>query len=117
MCIKPTSYYKFLPLQLAYGQELNIFYLRIFGCVAYILIALLWCTKMDLQRRLGIYIGYDFSSIVKYIELMTRDVCTAYFVNCYFGELIFQTLGGEKEKQLVKKNMWNNLSCPDYHTK
>ena len=39
--IRPTSYQKFSPLQLIFGQEPNIAYLRIFGCAVYVLIALL----------------------------------------------------------------------------
>ena len=34
--IKPISYYKFSPLQLAFGQGPNIFHLIIFGCVIYV---------------------------------------------------------------------------------
>ena len=34
--IRPTSYHKFSPLQLAFGQEPNISHLRIFGCVVYV---------------------------------------------------------------------------------
>ena len=57
---------------------------------------------MGLRRRLGIYVGYDFPSIVKYLEPITRDVFIACFVYSHFNESIFPTLRREKEKQLVK---------------
>ena len=36
VCIRPTSYQKFSPLQLSSGQEPNISHLRVFGCGVYI---------------------------------------------------------------------------------
>ena len=41
---------------------------------------------MGLQRRLGIYVGYDSPSIIKYLEPSTRDLFTARFVNSHFDE-------------------------------
>ena len=58
---------------------------------------------MGPHRRLGIYVGYDSPSMVKYLEVMTRNVLMACFVNCHFDESNFPTLRGEKEKQLVKE--------------
>ena len=37
--IRPSSYHKYSPLQLALGQVPNISHLRIFGCVVYVPIA------------------------------------------------------------------------------
>ena len=37
----------------------------------------------------------------------------ACFTNCHFDESILLTLKGEKEKQLLKEIMWNNLSYLD----
>ena len=94
--IRPTSYHKFSLLQLAYGQEPNISHFKIFGCVVYVLIAPPQCIKMGSQRRLGIYVGYDSTSIIKYLEVVTRDVFTTCFVD-YFDESNFPKLG-EKRK-------------------
>ena len=44
--IRPTSYHKFSPLQLAFGQEPNISHLRIFGCAVFVPIAPPQITKM-----------------------------------------------------------------------
>jgi transposase InsO family protein len=37
--IRPTSYQKYSPLQLTFGQPPNIFHFRIFGCAVYVPIA------------------------------------------------------------------------------
>ena len=34
--IKPSAYDEYSPLQLAFGQESNIFHLRIFDCTVYV---------------------------------------------------------------------------------
>ena len=72
--IRPTSYHEFSPLQLVLGHEPNIFHFRIFGCATYVSIAPQLRTKMGLQRRLGVYVGYVSPSIIKYLELMTEDI-------------------------------------------
>ena len=51
---------------------------------------------MGLQRRLGIYVGFESSSIIRYLEPLTGDVFTARFVDCHFNESVFPPLGGEK---------------------
>ena len=91
------------------GQEPNISHLRVFGCGVYIPIAPPQRTKMGPQRRLGIYIGYESPSIIKYLESLTGDVFTARFVDCHFDETIFPTLGEEngKMKMLKKEITWN----------
>jgi hypothetical protein len=50
--IRPTTYQKYFPLQLAFGQPPNISHFRIFGCVVYVPIAPPQRTKMGQQRRL-----------------------------------------------------------------
>ena len=100
--IRPTSYHKFSPLQLAFGQEPNISHLRIFGCAVFVPIAPPQRTKMGPQRRLGIYVGYESPSIIKYLEPLTGDLFTARFDDCHFDETNFPTLGGDN-KQLDKE--------------
>ena len=75
--IRPIAYHKYLPLQLDYGYEPNISHMRIFCCAVYVPIAPPQCTKMGLQKRLGIYVGFDSPSIIRYIEPLTSDVFTA----------------------------------------
>jgi len=61
------------------------------------------------QRRLGIYVGYESRSIIKYLEPRTRDLFTARFADCHFDESVYPTLGGE-QKQLGNEIDWNSLS-------
>jgi hypothetical protein len=77
--------------------------LRIFRCAIYVPIASNQCTKIDPQRRLEIYIGYDSPSIIRYLEPLTGDVFTARFTNCYFDETSFPKVGGEYKPH--KKNL------------
>ncbi|KAD6794515.1 hypothetical protein E3N88_05411 [Mikania micrantha] len=107
--IRPTSYHTSSPLQMVFGQEPNISHLRIFGCAAYVPIAPPQRTKMGPQRRLGIYVGYESPSIIKYLEPSTGDLFKARFGDCHFDETTFPTLGGDK-KQLDNNISWNELS-------
>jgi len=93
--IRSTTYHKFFPLQLAFDHEPNIFHLIIFGCAVYVPIYMPQHTKMDPQRRLGIYIGFESLSIIKYLEPLTSDSFMARFVDCHFNETMFPVLEGE----------------------
>ncbi|XP_073120754.1 uncharacterized protein [Henckelia pumila] len=104
--IRPTSYHEFSPLQLVFGQELNISHIRIFGCTVYVPISPPQRTKMGPQRRLGIYVGYDSPSIIKYLEPTTGDIFTAQFADCHFDETKFPTLGGENMRS-PSELTWN----------
>ena len=106
---RPTNYHKYSPLQLAFGFEPNISHLRIFGCAVYVPIETPQRTKMGPQRRLGIYVGYDSPSIIRYLEPLTGDVFTARFADCHFDESNFPALGGEN-KQPKKEIMWDTKS-------
>ncbi|GJR90392.1 disease resistance CC-NBS-LRR class family protein [Tanacetum coccineum] len=107
--IRPSADHKYSPIQLAFGQEPNISHLRIFGCAVYVPIAPPQRTKMGPQRRLGIYVGYETSSIIRYVEPLTGDVFTARFADCHFNEAIFPPLGGEK-KTHEKDVSWSEPS-------
>ena len=51
---------------------------------------------MGPQRRLGIYMDFDYPSIDRYLESLTGDVFKACFEDCHFNVTIFPPLGGEK---------------------
>ena len=53
-------------------------------------------TKMGPQRRWGIYVGYDSSSTIRFLEPLTGDLFTARFADCHFDETVFPPLGGDK---------------------
>ena len=95
--MRPSSYHVYSPLQLAFGQEPNISHLRIFGCAVYVPIAPPQRTKMGPQRRLGIYVGYESVSIIRYLEPLIGDDFTARLADCQFDEANFSSLGGRKE--------------------
>jgi hypothetical protein len=44
---------------------------------------------------MGIYVGYHFPFIIKYMECMTEDLFTAQYANFIFNEDHFPALGGE----------------------
>ncbi|GJZ63406.1 disease resistance CC-NBS-LRR class family protein [Tanacetum coccineum] len=91
--MRPSANHKYSPIQLASGQEPNISHFGIFGYAVYVPIALPQRIKMGPQRRLGIYVGYETSSIIRYIEPLIGDLFTACFVDCHFDEAVFPELG------------------------
>ncbi|KAI3692362.1 hypothetical protein L6452_32176 [Arctium lappa] len=109
--IRPTSYNASSPLKMVFGQEPNISHLRIFGCAVYVPIAPRQRTKMGPQRRLGIYVGYESVSIIKYLDPSTGDLFTARFAGCHFNESEFPSLGGgTKQLENQSKISWSELS-------
>ena len=84
---------------MAFGQEPNIFHLRIFGCAIYVPIAPPQRTKIGPQRRLGIYVGFETPSIIRYLEPLTDDVFITRFVDCQFNEVVFSTLEKKKKEE------------------
>ena len=75
---------------------------------------------MGPQRKLGIYIGYESLSILKYLETIIGDQFTARYIDCIFNEDHFLALGGDKNKKLkeCQEISWNvkNLQFLDPHT-
>jgi transposase InsO family protein len=111
--IRPTSYHNFSPSQLVLGQQPNISHLRIFGCAVYVPISPPQRTKMGPQRKLGIYVGYDSPSIIRYLEPLTGDIFTARFADCQFDERVFPSLGGEKTDKR-RELIWNASSLSHF---
>ena len=82
--IRRTTYHEYSSSQLVLGKQPKISHLQIFGCAVYRPIASTQCTKMGPQRRLEIYVGFDSSSIIRYIEPLIGDVFIAHFTDCLF---------------------------------
>ena len=124
--IRPTSYHECSPSQLVLGKQPNIFHLRVFGFVVHVLIAPLQRTKMGPRRtkmgpkrRLGIYVGFDSLSIIRYLEPLTGDVFRVRFANFHFNEIVFLPLRGKKSiPEEWREITWNAsiLSHFDHHT-
>ena len=82
-------------------KQPNIFHLQIFSYVVYVPVAPTQRTKMGPQRRLRIYVGFDFPYIIRYLELLTSDVFTTSFADFYFNESVFPSL--REEKSILEK--------------
>ena len=80
--LRPIANHQYSPLQIVLGNQPNISHLRVFGCTVYVPIAPPHRTKMGPQRRLGIYIGFDSPSIIRYLEPLTGDIFIARFADC-----------------------------------
>ena len=96
ICLHPTANQDLSPLQLVLGYQPNVSHLHVFCCAVYVPFAPTHRTKLGPQRRLGIYVGFQSSSIINYIEPLIGEVFTARFANCHFNEGVFPPLGGEK---------------------
>ena len=94
--LRPTTNQDLSSLQLVLGYQPNISHLCVFGCVVYVPFAPTHRTKLGPQPRLGIYVGFESSSIINYIEPLTSEVFTARFADCHFNEDVFLPLEGEK---------------------
>jgi len=91
--IRPSSEHRYSPLQLLTGHAPDISRLKTFGCAVYVPIAPPQRTKMGPQRRMGIYVGYDSPTIIKYLEPTTGDLFKARYADCHFDESEYPTLG------------------------
>ncbi|KAM2073215.1 hypothetical protein ACFX1T_041436 [Malus domestica] len=56
---------------------------------------------MGPQRKMGIYVGYDLPSMVRYLEPLTGDLFTARFMNYHFDKTVFPLLGGDKHANVL----------------
>ncbi|XP_058768131.1 uncharacterized protein LOC131641850 [Vicia villosa] len=61
---------------------------------------------MGPQRRMGIYVGYESPSTLKYLEPITGDLFTAHFADCHFDESNFPALG-ERIRSWKKRSLKN----------
>ena len=75
---------------------------------------------MGPQRKLGIYIGYESPSILKYLEPITWDQFTTQYADCIFDKDHFLALGGDNNQKLkeCREISWNvkDLQYLDPHT-
>jgi hypothetical protein len=70
---------------------------------------------MGPQRRFEIYVGFDSSSIIRYLEPLTGDVFKARFEDCHFDENIFPSLWKEKSLPEVRQEItWNNSTLSHF---
>ena len=94
--LRPTTNHDLSPLHLAIGYQPNISHLRLFSCTVYVPITPTHQPQLGPQHRLGIYVGFQYASIINYIEPLTGAVFTARYADCHFDETLFPPLGGDK---------------------
>ncbi|CAL9012492.1 unnamed protein product [Prunus brigantina] len=82
--LRPIANNQYSLIQLVLGNQPNISHLRVFGCAVYVF------------GFKCIFLIFDSSSIIRYLEPLTGDIFTARFADCHFDETIFPLLGGEK---------------------
>jgi hypothetical protein len=56
---------------------------------------------MGPHRRMGIYVGYQSPSIIKYLKPLTGDLFMTRYADCNFDEDHFLALQGETKYQNV----------------
>jgi hypothetical protein len=66
--LRPTAYHSTSPIQMVRGNPPSISHLRKFGCCLYIPISPPQRTAMSPHRKVGIYVGFQSPSIIKYLE-------------------------------------------------
>jgi hypothetical protein len=91
---QPSAYHSTSPFELVCGQQPKISYLRKFGCTVYVPISPPQQTVMGPHRKMGIYVGYESQSIIKYLEPKTGDLFTARYADSIFDEDWFLALRG-----------------------
>ena len=111
--LRPIAYHTNSPLQLVRGNPSSISHLRKFGCAMYVPISPPQRTSMGPHRKLRIYVGYQSSSISKYLEPLTGDFFTARYADCIFNEDHFLVLGGDSKYQNECQEInWNVQGIP-----
>ncbi|XP_062014900.1 uncharacterized protein LOC133731550 [Rosa rugosa] len=94
--LRPTATQPYSTLQLVTGYEPDVSHLLAFGYAVRVPIVPSQRTKLGPQRRMGIYVGYESPSIIRFLEPLTGDLFTARFADCHFDETVFPPLGGDK---------------------
>ena len=69
-------------------------------------------TSMEPHRKLGVFVGYETPSIIKYLVPMTRDLHTIQYADCVFDEDHFPALGGDRHLEQCREIEWNTIGLP-----
>ena len=99
---RPAGTMKESPKELLDGEKPSIAHLRTFGCAVYIPIPPPKRDKLGPQRSLGIYVGFDSPSIIRYLEHRTGEMFRARFADCVFDETLFPALGNPEMDPTAK---------------
>jgi hypothetical protein len=90
--LRPTLLNVQTPYELVAGRPPNVAHIRTFGCQVWIPVPEPKRHTIGPHRQEGIYIGFDSTSIIRYLDPQTGNLLRARFVNCRFVETIYPTL-------------------------
>jgi hypothetical protein len=93
--LRSTAYHSVFPLCLVRGNTKSISHLQKFDCVVYALISPPRRTTIGPHKKMGIYVKYHSTFIIKYMELMTGDLFMVRYADCIFNEDYVPALGEE----------------------
>jgi hypothetical protein len=97
--LRPTAYHSTSSIQMVRGNPSSISHLHKFGCCVYTPISPPQRTVMGPHRKVGIYVGFQSPSIIKYLEPLTGDLFAACFDDSILDEEHFPALGGDFKYQ------------------
>ena len=95
---RPCAFNDISPYQIALGSPPDLSHLKCFGCQVMVPIPPPRRTKMGPQKSIGIYVGFDSPSIIRYLEPTTGDIFKARFLDCHFTESIFPKLCTQQQE-------------------
>ena len=81
---RPTLLNDYSPLELLFGQTLDISHFRVFGCQVWVPTVEPKQTTISKHREEGVYIGFDSLSIIRYLTPSTCILHKVRFQNCKF---------------------------------
>ena len=97
--LRPVATMTESPKELLEGVKPSIAHLRVFGCVVYVPLPEPKRVKLGPQRTLGVYVGYESPSIIRYLDPKTGQMFRARFADCVFDESNFPCLGDDRKLQ------------------
>jgi hypothetical protein len=112
--LRPATHTQCTPTAMATNTTPNISFLRSFGAAVYVPINPTKRTKLGPRRILGIYIGFESPSIIRYLDPISGKPFTAKFSNCVFDENTFPKLQ-DSEKPFNPTNDTFTLTQPIHH--
>src|SRR4051812_23693267 len=86
---RPTNIHS--PMQLAQGSAPKIIHLHRFSCQVYVPIPPFWQLSLGSLRKSGIYVGFETSSIIRFLDSATGDCHTTRFADCICDDDLFPT--------------------------
>ncbi|XP_048426886.1 uncharacterized protein LOC125471064 [Pyrus x bretschneideri] len=69
-------------------------------------------TKLKPQRSMRIYVGYDSSSIIRYLKPLIGDLFIARFTDCHFYMTVFPPLKGDKNVNVPEERRKLSWTTP-----